>query len=112
MTKAIGVKARVLPATDDPVRTKIETPDGVLGFQEFFVRERWQPDVRSVTYLCANEARASTPVLRSIRESELVIISPRKHITSIDPILAIQDARYSLRCTRADVVSVRRVMCT
>ncbi|PYS14543.1 MAG: 2-phospho-L-lactate transferase [Acidobacteria bacterium] len=106
MTKAIGVKARVLPATDDPVRTKIETPDGVLGFQEFFVRERWQPDVRSVTYVGANEARASTAVLSSIRESELVIIAPSNPITSIGPMLAIHDVRDALRCTRAEVVAI------
>jgi len=106
MTKAIGVKARVLPATDDPGRTKIETPDGVLGFQEFFVRERWQPDVRSVTYAGANEARASTAVLSSIRESELVIIAPSNPITSIGPMLAIHDVRDALRCTRAEVVAI------
>ena len=106
MTKAIGVKARVLPATDDPVRTKIETPDGVLGFQEFFVRERWQPEVRSVTYAGANEARASAAVLSSIRESELVIIAPSNPITSIGPMLAIHDVRDALRCTRAEVVAI------
>src|SRR5262245_976722 len=42
LAKALGVKACVLPSSDDPVRTKIETSGGVLGFQEFFVRERWQ----------------------------------------------------------------------
>ena len=106
MTKAIGVKARVLPATDDPLRTKIETPGGVLDFQEFFVRERWQPQVRSVTYAGANEAHASAAVLNSIRESKLVIIAPSNPITSIGPMLAIQDVRDALRCTRAEVVAI------
>ncbi len=106
MTNAIGVKAHILPATDDPVRTKIETSDGVLGFQEFFVRERWQPDVRSVTYAGANEARASVAVLNSIRESELVIIAPSNPITSIGPILAVHDIRDALRCTRAKVIAI------
>src|SRR5205085_10386839 len=76
MAKAMGVKAQILPATDDPVRTRIETPAGTLGFQEFFVRERWQPDVRSVTYAGAAEARAPAAVLHSIRDSQLVIIAP------------------------------------
>jgi len=106
MVKAMGIKARVLPATDDPVRTRIETPDGQLGFQEFFVREHWQPEVRSVTYAGASEARASAAVLNSIRECELVIIAPSNPITSLGPMLAIHDLRDALRCTRAEVVAI------
>ena len=106
MRKAIGIKARLLPATDDPVRTKIETTTGVLGFQEFFVREHWQPEVRSVSYAGASEARASAAVLDSIRESKLVIIAPSNPITSIGPMLAIHDIRDALRCTRAEVIAI------
>jgi len=106
MAKAMGVQAQILPATDDPLRTKIETPDGMLGFQEFFVREHCHPDVRSVTYAGAAEARAPAAVLHSIRESELVIIAPSNPITSVGPILAIHDIRDALRCTRAEVVAI------
>jgi LPPG:FO 2-phospho-L-lactate transferase len=106
MASAIGVKASVLPATDDPVRTKIETSNGTLGFQEYFVREHWQPDVRSVTYAGAAEARASADVLNSIRDSQLVVVAPSNPITSIGPILAIHDIRDALRCTRAEVVAI------
>jgi LPPG:FO 2-phospho-L-lactate transferase len=106
MAKAMGVKARILPASDDPVRTKVETPDGILGFQEFFVREHWQPTVRAVSYAGASEARAPESVLKSIRESRLVIIAPSNPITSIGPILAIHDIRDALRCTRAEVVAI------
>ena len=106
MAAAMGVKALILPATDDPVRTKIETPGGTLGFQEFFVREHWQPDVRSVTYVGAAEARAPAAVLESIRDSQLVIIAPSNPITSLGPILAVHDIRDALRCTRAEVVAI------
>lgn len=106
MTEALGVKAHILPATDDPVRTKIETPAGVLGFQEFFVREHWQPEVRSVTYAGASEARAPERVVQSIRDSELVIVAPSNPITSIGPILAVRDIREALRCTRAEVIAI------
>ena len=106
MAKSMGIKARIFPATDDPVRTRIETPDGLLGFQEFFVREHWQPEVRSVTFAGASEARASAAVLNSIRECELVIIAPSNPITSLGPMLAIHDLRDALRCTRAEVVAV------
>src|SRR5262245_20439535 len=106
MAKALGVRARILPATDDPVRTKIETPDCTLDFQEFFVRDHWKPSVRSVSYVGASEARASEQVLKSIRESRLVIVAPSNPITSVGPILAIHDVRDALRCTRAEVVAI------
>jgi LPPG:FO 2-phospho-L-lactate transferase len=106
MRRAIGIRARILPATDHCVRTKIETPEGTLDFQEFFVRERWQPEVRSVAYAGAGEARASTAVLNSIREADVVIIAPSNPITSIGPILALHDLRDALRCTRAEVIAI------
>jgi LPPG:FO 2-phospho-L-lactate transferase len=106
MAKATGVKARILPASDDPVRTKIETPTGTLGFQEFFVREQWKPEVRSVAYAGAAEARATPAVLESIREAHIVIVAPSNPITSIGPILAIHDIRETLRCARAEVVAI------
>ena len=106
MASAMGVRAQVLPASDDPVRTKIETPAGILGFQEFFVREHWEPDVQGVTYAGAAEAHASPGVLRSIHDAQLVIIAPSNPVTSIGPMLAMQDIRDALRCTRAEVVAI------
>lgn len=106
LAKSMGIEAAILPATDDAVRTKIETIQGTLDFQEFFVREHWQPEVRSVTYAGAEEAHARATVLSSIRESRLVIIAPSNPITSIGPILAIHDIRDALRCTRAEVVAI------
>jgi LPPG:FO 2-phospho-L-lactate transferase len=79
---------------------------GILSFQEFFVRERWQPEVRSVTYAGASDAHASTAVLQSIREAAVVIIAPSNPITSIGPMLALHDLRDALRCARAEVVAI------
>ena len=103
---AMGIKATILPATDDLVRTRIDTPEGTLAFQEFFVRDHWKPEVRSVTYAGAAEARASEAVLSSIHDSQLVVIAPSNPITSIGPMLAIHDIRDALRCTRAEVVAI------
>jgi LPPG:FO 2-phospho-L-lactate transferase len=106
LATSMGIKATVLPASDDPIRTKIETPDGLLNFQEFFVREQWKPDVRSVSYAGAGDAQARPEVLHSIRDSKLVIIAPSNPITSIGPIVAIHSIRDALRCTRAEVVAI------
>jgi LPPG:FO 2-phospho-L-lactate transferase len=106
MARSLGVKAHILPPTDNAVRTKIETPAGMLDFQEFFVREHWKPEVRGVAYAGAAEARASAAAVNSIRESQLVILAPSNPITSIGPMLAIHDIRDALRCTRAEVVAI------
>jgi LPPG:FO 2-phospho-L-lactate transferase len=106
LAASLGVKANVIPATDDPVRTKIETATGVLDFQEFFVRERCRPEVRSVTYAGASDAHGHAEALNSIRESQLVIVAPSNPITSIGPMLAVHDIRDALRCTRAEVVAI------
>lgn len=110
MCTAFGIRAKIYPATNDPVRTKIETPGGVLGFQEFFVREHWKPEVESVHYAGAMEARPSPEVVHSIKEAQLVIIAPSNPITSIGPILAVPAIRDALRCTRAEVVAISPIV--
>ena len=106
IAQAMAVKAHILPASDDPVRTKIETPMGALDFQEFFVRDGCQPEVRSVSYAGAAEARAPEAVLKSIQDATRVILAPSNPITSVGPILAIHDIRDALRCTRAEVIAI------
>jgi LPPG:FO 2-phospho-L-lactate transferase len=110
LCQRIGVRARVIPATNDRVRTRIETEDGSLEFQEFFVRERCRPAVRSITYTGFEEAHASDEVIHSIREAQLVIIAPSNPITSIGPIIAVPGIRDALRCTRAEVVAVSPIV--
>jgi LPPG:FO 2-phospho-L-lactate transferase len=106
LARAFGVEADVMPATDDHLRTCLETEDGVLNFQEYFVRERTRPRVRSVMYVGSSEARASDRVLRSIHDAQLIVIAPSNPITSISPILAVHGIRDALRCTRAEVVAI------
>src|SRR5262245_66490843 len=110
LAKALDIRAKVLPATNDRLRTRIETDDGMLDFQEFFVRERCRPEVKSVTCAGAEEATAPDAVLHSIAKAQLVIIAPSNPITSVGPILAVRGIRDALRCTRAEVVAVSTVI--
>jgi LPPG:FO 2-phospho-L-lactate transferase len=110
LSESCGVKARVFPATNDRLRTRIETPQGTIDFQEFFVRDRCATEVRSVTYAGAAEARPAEEVIRSIREAELIIVAPSNPITSIGPILAIHGIRDALRCARAEVVAISPII--
>jgi LPPG:FO 2-phospho-L-lactate transferase len=110
MARDMGVKAQIMPATNDPLRTKIETPAGLIGFQEFFVRDQWKPEVKSVAYAGATEASVTEAVMHSIREARLVIIAPSNPITSIGPILALHDIREALRCTRSKIVAISPII--
>jgi LPPG:FO 2-phospho-L-lactate transferase len=110
MAKASGVRAEILPATNDPVRTKVDTPAGMLGFQEFFVREQCKPEVKSVIYSGAAEARATEAVLHSIHEAQLIIIAPSNPVTSVGPILALHDIRDALRCARSEIVAISPII--
>ncbi len=94
MAAALGIQARVLPATDDRHRTLIETDDGVRDFQEYFVRLGQRPEVRGVRFDGA--ARPNPAVLDAIRDAELIVIGPSNPIVSIGPILVLPGVRDAL----------------
>ena len=82
-----GIDARVLPMTNERVRTKFITEDGVLSFQEYFVRERLRPALRGIEFEGVESARPTQEVLAALDEAELVIIGPSNPLISIEPIL-------------------------
>jgi LPPG:FO 2-phospho-L-lactate transferase len=111
LCRRLGVAARVLPMSDDPVRTRIETPDGWLDFQEYFVREKAQPAVRSVAYVGAERAHPAPGVIDAIRSADLVVVCPSNPVTSVGPILAVPDVTDALRASRR-VVGVSPIVGT
>jgi LPPG:FO 2-phospho-L-lactate transferase len=104
----LGVTARVLPMTDDPVRTVVETADGTLAFQDYFVREQCRPVVRSLRYEGAQAARMTAEVAAALSALTLggIILCPSNPWLSIDPILAIPGIRAALRAQAAPIVAV------
>ena len=108
MAKALGIDAKVLPATDDRHRTVIETDDGPLAFQEYFVRRRQEPEVRGVRF--EGEARPTSEALDAIRAAELLVIGPSNPIVSIGPILELPGIREALRGSAAPVVAVSPIV--
>ncbi|MEA2507067.1 MAG: 2-phospho-L-lactate transferase [Actinomycetota bacterium] len=94
----LGVPTRILPMSDDRVRTEITTSDDrTLKFQEYFVRERTEPEVAGVRFLGIEKATPAAGVLRAIEEADRVILCPSNPIVSIGPILGISGVRESLR---------------
>ena len=105
LAAGLGVRVRILPATDDPLRTKIETAVGELDFQEWFVGHRHADPVRGVRYEGADAARPAAGVIEAIDEADLVVIAPSNPYVSVFPILAVSGIRDALRPKRVAALS-------
>jgi len=104
--RALGVRARVLPATDDPLRTWVLSGGEWQAFQEFMVRGRAAGPVEGVEIRGAQAARPSDDVLGAIAGAEAIVIGPSNPVASIGPMLAIGGLREALRDAKAPVVAV------
>jgi LPPG:FO 2-phospho-L-lactate transferase len=103
---ALSVKARILPMSDDPVPTIIESNEGALHFQEYLVKRRAEPIVKSIRFHGAESARPAPGVLEAIHEAGRIVICPSNPLISIGPILAIPGVREDLRARKAEVFAV------
>lgn len=104
--RSLGVGARILPMSDDAVRTIVETTAGRRSFQEYLVRDRARETVRAIRYAGARAARPADGVLSAIDGASLVVIAPSNPFVSIGPILAVPGIRLALRRTDAPIVAV------
>ena len=96
-----GLAARLLPMSDQRVATRVKTPDGWLGFQEFFVRERCKPEVLDVAYDGADQALPAPGVVEAILDADAIIVCPSNPVSSIGPILAVPGIREALGNAKA-----------
>jgi LPPG:FO 2-phospho-L-lactate transferase len=103
---ALGLQAALLPATDDPVRTFLETPAGTFPFQTWFVARGHRDDVDAVHFAGAPEADAAPGVLDALRGADLIVIAPSNPYVSIGPILAVEEIRDALVSRRVPCVAV------
>lgn len=94
LAKKIGVKPTILPMCDEEVSTMIDSQDdGTLGFQEYFVRYRWQPVIKSIGYQGHESAKISQLVQSAIQSADILLIAPSNPWLSISPMLAIPEFR-------------------
>jgi LPPG:FO 2-phospho-L-lactate transferase len=105
LTEALGVRVRLLPATDDRLRTKILTVDGELDFQEWFVARGHRDTVTGVRYEGAETAAPAPGVLEAIEAAELVVVAPSNPFVSILPILAIPGVSAAVAGKRVAAIS-------
>ncbi len=108
LCKAVGIHARLLPMSDAHTPTVVNTDKGVLGFQEWFVRERWQPQVRRV--VLPTYAQATPQVIEALRNADIILIAPSNPFVSIDPILNCLPIRPILAETDAPIIAVSPII--
>jgi LPPG:FO 2-phospho-L-lactate transferase len=110
LNAAIGVRARVLPASDDRLRTFVRKSSGWHSFQEFMIRERAAGAVEGLEFRGAEQARPTDEVLEAIARAGAIIIGPSNPLASIGPILAVPGLREALERCDAPVVAVSPIV--
>jgi LPPG:FO 2-phospho-L-lactate transferase len=110
--RALGIAVRLLPMSDDPVRTRVLTAEGWLDFQEYFVHRQCEPAVRGFMFAGAEGARAQPDALAVLQRHDLraVIICPSNPFVSVEPILAVPGMRAAIRHCGAAVIAVTPII--
>jgi LPPG:FO 2-phospho-L-lactate transferase len=110
MAAALGIGTRILPATDDRHRTKLDTDEGRLDFQDYFVRRHQEPEIRAVVLEGVESARPSAAVLEAIAGADLVVIGPSNPFVSIGPILELPGVREAVAAASASAIAVSPIV--
>jgi LPPG:FO 2-phospho-L-lactate transferase len=106
LAEAAGVSSRIVPATDDRLRTHVVTPAGTFRFQEWFVARRHEDEVDAMVYEGAEDARPAPGVLEALEDADAIVVAPSNPYTSIHPILAVAGIRDALHARPGRVVAV------
>ncbi len=110
LTHALGVSARVIPMSDDPVRTTIISAGRPIGLQQFLIGAHGAAPIDDVIYEGAARARGAAAALAAIESAQAIVIGPSNPVLSIGPILAVAQIRAALGAARAPVVAVSPIV--
>jgi LPPG:FO 2-phospho-L-lactate transferase len=102
----LGARARVLPMADEPVRTRVRTPEGWRGLQEYLVRDRSEPEIEAVELEGIEAASPTAEVRDALAGADAIVIGPSNPVISIGPILAVPGMREAIASAPAPVVAV------
>ena len=106
LAAAFGIETRLLPATDDRLRTWLETPAGTFPFQEWFVARGHRDEVDAVRFDGEEEARPAPGVMEAVARADLILLAPSNPYVSVAPILAVRELREALASRRVPCVAV------
>ncbi|MBE1875142.1 2-phospho-L-lactate transferase [Myceligenerans pegani] len=110
VARSLGVRPTIVPVTDDPLATMVDTPSGRLGFQEYFVGHQHADEVLALHFEGAEVARPAPGVIDALRDAELVLLAPSNPFLSIDPVLVVPGVREALTGTAARRIAVSPIV--
>ncbi len=110
IAERLGVQCRVLPMSNSPIRTMVQTPEGRLKFQEYFVRYAFRPEIRAIDFEGASTAEPTSEVKDAIRKADGIIICPSNPIVSIGPMLCLKKVRPLLRERKKSAVAISPIV--
>jgi len=113
LQRSLGVRAVILPMSDQPVRTEVLTDDGWLAFQDYFVRLHQEPEVRDLRFIGVEDARSTPEVDAALEAAEAIVIAPSNPFVSVRPILSVAGIEAGLQTARsrgAPVVAVSGIV--
>jgi LPPG:FO 2-phospho-L-lactate transferase len=110
LTACLGIEHAIVPMSDQPVRTVLETDEGTLSMQEYFVKRRAEPMVQSISYVGAADAQPSPGFASALAAASAIIIGPSNPFLSVAPILAIPGVRDAIAEHRAPRIAVSPIV--
>ena len=106
----LGLRLRILPMSDQPVSTHIQTPAGLLHFQEYMVKRRCEDEVQDVLFVGSSAAKPAPGVLDALKHASAILIAPSNPIVSIGSILAVPGIHDTLHETQGMIVAVSPIV--
>ena len=110
ISQALGLKVKILPMTDDKFETRIRIREGLVHFEEYFVKRQAKDEVLGVEFVGATNAKAAPKIIDSIKNAETVIVCPSNPIVSVGTILSVNGIREALKNTKAKVVGISPIV--
>jgi LPPG:FO 2-phospho-L-lactate transferase len=106
LRKKFSISSTIMPASDDHIETRIETPSGDMHIQEYWVKNRAKLDISNIMYKGIESAKVNAKAVEFIKNSELIIIAPGNPISSIGPIISLPSIRKELESKKDNVIAI------
>ncbi len=110
LTASWGLATRLVPVTDDPLRTMSTVAEGEIGFQEYFVGRQHDVEVRDVRFAGAESTTPAPGVLEAIADADRIVIAPSNPVVSIDPVLAVPGVRDAITARRDAAIAISPIV--
>jgi LPPG:FO 2-phospho-L-lactate transferase len=110
LCRRLGIRCTVLPMSEQPVRTIIQSDEGELAFQEYFVKKQCKPVTRGIRFEGIDNAQAGKEVIYALRHADIIVFCPSNPLVSLDPILALPNLRRIVAATRVPKIAVSPII--